>query len=600
MNLQLIVVVAVLVFLVTALYRDWLKPVVAFMISVAVLLFVEVITPREALMGLSNDQVAVIFLLLVISEIIRKTGTLEVLLGRLFGKRTGYRGFMARLSLSVGGISAFVNNIPVVAILMPYVIDWARRRGISPSRVLLPLSYAAIVGGTATLIGTSTNLVVNALATEAARTNAAIQPLGLFDFSPVGIPLMLVGCLYLVLFSSRLLPDRQDPLVEFRQKPSEYLFEVMVPEGSTYAGKTVERSFRHLGEVFLVAVESGGEWLTPVAPSHVIREGERLVFAGESTRIMDLLDDPQQLTLPGFTARPEKGGGEVVEAVVSANSFLMGKKVRDTRFRELYDAGIVAVRRDGERIEGSIGELDLRTGDLLLLIAGKQFRSRVAESRDLYVVREVPSTSRLDKRKTAVVVATVISALVLNAVTGIGLFKALLIPIILITLFRMISMQELKRSIDVDLFLVLVMALAVGKAIANSGAAELFAVGLFRLMEPAHSVLAALAGIYLLTNVLAMVVTSKAAVAITFPIAVALVAKLRLSTGADIPFEPFILAVAYAGCAEFITPFGYQTNLMVFGPGGYKFSDYVRFGMPLTLLFFVIAVAMLGYVYNLY
>jgi di/tricarboxylate transporter len=195
---------------------------------------------------------------------------------------------------------------------------------------------------------------------------------------------------------------------------------------------------------------------------------------------------------------------------------------------------------------------------------------------------------------------SVLGAFILSGTTSLGLFKALLIPIILISFLNMIKMEDLRNSIDVDLFLILVMALAIGKGISNSGAAGLLAGGMATLLKPLHSPLAALAGIYILTNVLAMLVTNKAAVAITFPISVALVEQLRQAEFPGLSYTPFMLAIAYAGCAEFITPFGYQTNLMVYGPGGYKFKDYVRFGTPLTILFMVVAVLLLGYLYDLY
>ncbi len=599
MHFQVFLVCFLIVFIVIALYKELFRPVIVFMIATVLMLFSGIISPKEALTGFSNDQVAVIFVLLVISEIIQKTGTLDVLLNRVFSQRLGYRSFLTRMTFSVGGASAFVNNTPVVAILMPYVYAWSRRKGISPSRVLIPLSYAAIIGGTITLVGTSTNLVVNALAVEASHGNPDIVPLRIFDFSPVGLPLLILGSLYIVWFGARRLPVRKDPLEDFEEKTGEYLVETHVPHGSSYAGKTVDQAMRNLKSVFLVEAYSNGERLSPVNPTHVIHEGDILLFAGATGKIIDIINDPKELSLPEYTSVPDHEKTEVVEVVVSANSFLKGKKVRDTSFRGLYDAAIVAIKRDGERIDGSIGEVILRTGDLLLLIAGNDFTDRVRETKDLHVVAKVRELRNIDKRKTLLVGISVLSAFVLSGFTSLGLFKAMLIPIIIITLLKMIRMEDLKNSIDVDLFLILVMALAIGKGITNSGAADLFARGLIGVVEPLRSPMAALAGVYLLTNVLAMVVTSKAAVAITFPVTMAMVEKLRMGIYPDLPYTPFMLAIAFAGCAEFMTPYGYQTNLMVYGPGGYKLKDYLRFGTPLTVLFIIVAVLTLGWLYGL-
>ncbi len=569
------------------------------MIAVAMLLVSGIITPGEALNGFANEQIAVIFLLLLISDVIKSSGVLNALISRLFHADLSYRGFLFRMTSMVSIFSAWVNNTPLVAIMIPYTWQWASNKKISPSKVLIPLSYAAIIGGMVTLIGTSTNLVVNGLAVEASHLNPDIKPLHIFDFSYVGLPLSIVGLIYLWVLAPKLLPDRNDPLKEYEEHKREYLIETIIPENSGLIGGTVEDTLRHLGSLFLAEVVRDGKIIAPVQPNEILTGGDILIFAGNTETIAELVKNRQDIKLPDLAETDLPESGEMVEVVVAANSSLIGKTVKSTGFRGIYDSAIIAICRDGERLSGSIGEQELRSGDLLLLVTGHDFKPRIKDSNDFYTISGFSNISKPEKSKSIFIVGGTVLVFLLSAFTSLALFKGLLVLLILLAVTKTIDFDRIKSNLDAEMFLILALALAVGRAITNSGAATYFAHGLLSVVEIFNSPIAALFTIYLITNLLSMMVTNKAAVAISFPIAMAMVQEMRLGSFPDLSYTPFILAIAFAGCAEFITPFGYQTNLMVYGPGGYKFRDYVKIGIPLTLLYLISVILILGLIYDI-
>ncbi len=600
MTFEVIIAIMVILFLIFSLYLEYIKPALVFMIAVAMLLVSGIITPGEALYGFANEQIAVIFLLLLISDIIKSSGVLNSIINSLFHPQLTYRGFMFRMTSFVALFSAWVNNTPLVAIMIPYTWQWASNKNISPSKVLIPLSFAAIVGGMVTLIGTSTNLVVNGLALEASKTNSDIHTLDIFDFSYVGLPLMVIGLIYLWTIGPRLLPDRKDPLKEFEEHKREYLIETILPEGSAHIGNSVEDTVRHLGSSYLAEIVRAKTALAPVQPNEILQKNDILIFAGNTETIAELVKNSQDIQLPDYTSSVSHESSELVEVVVSVNSSLIGSTVKSSGFRGAYDSAIIAIKRGGVRLSGSIGEQELKSGDLLLLLSGHDFIQRTKDSNDFYTISRLSNIGKPDKKKAFVILGGTILVFLLSAFTSLALFKGLLVLVIVLALTRTVNFDRIKNNLNAELFIVLALALAVGKAISNSGAADFFASGILNVIGVFDSPLVALFLVYLITNALSMVVTNKASVAIVFPIAMALVEQLRNTSHPELSYAPFILAIAYAGCAEFITPFGYQTNLMVYGPGGYKFKDYLKVGLPLTILYLVAVVLILGAIYNLY
>lgn len=587
-ELQTLITAAVLIALIVSLYRNWVKPFVAFGGAVCVFLMFNVLTPEEALSGFANENVAVIILLLIVSSLIRKAGIIDHGLNTVFQNTSHPQKFMAKMMAFVSVISGFLNNTPVVAAFMPYVFTWAKRNKVAPSKLLLPLSYAAILGGTLTLIGTSTNLIVNGLAKE-----YGFFGFSLFDFAFVGIPFVVVGCLYLWLFGNRILPEVRDALDSFADRTREYVVEARVQDGSILADRTVsDAQLRNLKGLFLVEIVRGDRQIGPVRPSQNIREGDYLIFAGDTETIPELLNSNLGLELPKLRDIPKQEHIDVVEAVVAPNSILAGKKVRDTNFRGAYDAAIVGVHRNGERLTGKIGDLELKTGDLLVLMTGRDFRKRV-DHKSFYVLSRIQEISNLDKKKAWGLTLGAAAAILASALGTISLFKALVAFITLALLFRLVRPGEIQRNLDVNLAVIAALAISVGCAMSNSGLAALVGNSITSVAQEIGPV-GLICVVYIITNLLTEFVTNVAAATITLPIAITIANDLHLN------IEPFILTVAFAASASFLTPIGYQTNLMVFGPGGYKFKDYLKLGLPLTLICMILVVTILTITYKLY
>lgn len=583
-------VITLILALILVLYKDLIRPVIAFFIIALTLLITDTIDTKDFMGGFANEQILVVLILIMLSDVIQRTAVVDLVFQNVFKSTLSYRGFLALLGFLVAPISAFVNNTPLVAILMPYVYDWSKKKGISPSKVLIPLSYLTILGGTITLVGTSTNLVVNGFVTD-----AGYESLGMFDFTVVGVSVAVIGILYIVFLGPSLLPDRKDAISDFREKSREYVTETILTSRSPLIGKTVEDAgLRKLKGLFLVEIIRGEERIAPVSPVQSLEANDKLIFAGETSTILDLIKTNNGIELPNTTKLSKSESMEVMEVVISSNSDLIGKIVKDTNFRGKYDSAIIAINRNGERITGKLGDVELQSGDLLLLISGDDFENRANEEQDFYIISTVDKIHRMPPYKTYTVLLGTVAAFVVSAIGWFSLFESLLMLMSVIAMMQIVRFNDLKRSFDVDMYLILVLALSLGKAIVNTGLDKEISGGMLEIVEPIGSNIAALAIIYLVTNILAMLVTNKAAVAIMFPVALSAAKTLGLDP------TPFFLAIALAGCAEFMTPYGYQTNLMVYGPGGYKFRDYIKIGWGLSLIYFIVAVSILGFVYDLW
>ena len=585
--LDIITVLIVILFMLLTLYREIMQPALVFLLAVIVFYFTGILSMQEILHGMSNENIILIFLLIIISEIIKKSAVLDILINKLLKPTLSYRSFIARLSGLVSFFSAWINNTPLVAFMMPYVYNWADKKGISTSRVMIPLSYAALMGGTITLIGTSTNLIVNGLSVESGR-----EPLYIFNFAWVGIPATLLGILYLVFVGSRLLPSRKHILESFAEKTREYMVETIVPPMSNLTGRTIEAAgLRNLKDIYLIQIVREEEIIAPVSPKEVIRKNDRLFFVGNTERIIGLVEGNKHLILPYGAGMINKNDNNIIEVIVTNNSKLHNQTAKEFDFRKKYDAAIIAIQRNGEKLSGKIGETKLKTGDLLLLVAGQNFSSERDE--DFSTVTRVKQIEKTAPWKIWLFFTLLLAAFVLAVAKILSLFISLLVVIAYTAVVDMIKLEQVKKTIDFNLFFILVLALAVGRAISNSGAADVFASSLMSLTG--EHVIWSLIALYIITNITSMFVTNAAAVAITFPVAMSVATNLGLSD-----FRPFILLIAYAASAEFMTPFGYQTNLMVYGPGGYKFRDFIKVGFPLSLIYLIVTIVVLSMVFDLH
>jgi di/tricarboxylate transporter len=547
--------------------------------ALTALLVAGVLPAADALSGFANPGLATIAVLYVVVSGLIETGAATALGGRLLGQARTVTAAQSRLMLSVAAFSAFLNNTPLVAMLIPTVQDWAKKNRISVSKLMIPLSYAAILGGTCTVIGTSTNLVVTGLV----ATQTELAPIRFFEIAWVGLPTALIGILYVVGASRWLLPERRPPMQE-RSNAREYALEMVVEARSPLIGRSIEEAgLRRLHGVFLAEIERAGTVLPAVAPTERLQDNDRLVFVGGVDSVVDLYKIKGLVPAPDQVFKLDSPRAErlLIEAVVSRSSPVIGQTIRDSRFRTRYDAVVVAVARGGERIPGRIGDIRLEPGDTLLIESKSSFVERNRDSRDFILVSPLVDSSPPRHERAAIAVIILAAMVAAVSIAGVPMLSAALVAGGLMLLARCTTGPLARRSIDWQVLVVIGASIALSTALERTGAAASLA-GSWLSVGGSDPRLT-LAAVYGITAVLTALITNAAAAALIFPLAAAAASAL----GVD--FRPFVIAIMMAASASFVTPIGYQTNLMVYGPGGYHFSDYVRIGLPLNLLLWLAA-----------
>ncbi len=569
------------VLLVLALTR--LGPHVVLTAALTLLSVTGVLSAGEALGGFANPGLATVAAMFVVAAGIQGSGGADWIVTRLLGRPKSARDAIERLFPPVAGLSAFINNTPVVATLIPAVHAWSRRAGVPPSKLMIPLSYAAILGGTLTLIGTSTNLVVNGQY-QALTGNAGFT---LFSITAVGLPVALAGFVFMWLFFPRWLPDRSSE--EAFANLREFTLEVRVAQNGPLVGKTVAAAgLRELDRVYLVEIERDGTILTAVPSEETLRGGDRLVFAGETQAISDLLringiepstdGDPQHVSLRDRAER------RLVEAVVSPSCAALGLGIRDARFRDRYGAVVLAVARNGERVQGNLGNIRLEAGDTLLLEARPAFVTRQRYNRDFLLISDLGAEQPRHER--ALVAWGILLALVLAAGTGLlSMLNAALVGAGLMLITGCCTVSQAERSVDLTIVVTIGAAFALGTALEKTGCAQWIGAGLVAFGADRPWLLLILA--YVSVSLLTEVITNNAAALLMLPVV------LEVTDAAGLAHEPFVFAIMMAASASFATPLGYQTNLMVYGPGGYRFGDFLRVGVPMNLFIAVVTLAVL-------
>ncbi len=581
-----IIVLIVILFMIVSLYKGYFGSGFTFIIGISVLGITGVLTPKEIMSGFANEQLAVIVLLLLIGEIIRKSTLIDNMFNRFFKRTFTYKKFLFKLLFPVSALSAFINNTPLVAIMMPYVHNWGKRNNIAPSKLLIPLSYAAIFGGMTTLIGTSTNLVVNGMVAEQ-NVFPHFKTLNIFDFTPVGLSMIIFGGLYLILFAGKLLPEKADMVEEVKERSREYIVEVKVGKGSNYHNKTIEQArLRNLKGLFLVEVLRGKEKISPVSPQTVIKENDLLVFAGNTGTIADMVQGNNMLQPAHLGMFNKRTKTELLEIAIAPNSTLISKTIKESNFRARFDAAILAIHRNGERISGKIGEVKLIAGDLLLLIGGEDFEQRAQANKDFFIINNIRKIEKMPAGQSILILGGLLTAVLLSSFKLVPLFTSLLVFVIILLLSKIASPKEIYKGINYNLILIIALSIALGEAMIKTSIAAGMSHLMLSALQP-YGVVVLLMGIFILTNLLASIITNIGAAAIVFPIALSVAHQLALNP------KPFVLLVAFAAAGSFITPIGYQTNLMVYGPGGYNFKDYFRIGLPLTVLLMLVTVGVL-------
>ena len=568
------ITVGVIVGMVIVMAANLAGPDLVLIAGVTMLLLTGIIEPSEAFVGFSNPAVVTIGALFIVAAGVKETGGLDLAGRVVLGRPRSLAGGQLRMMFPVAALSAFLNNTPVVAMFVPLVTSWARRCHFSVSLMLMPLSYASILGGICTLIGTSTNLVVAGLAEE---WDPSVK-FGIFEIAQLGIPALTIGVLFIVVTSQWLLKDRQGALQELG-KAREYTIAMRVEKGSPVIGESIEEAgLRSLRGVYLYEIERAGRVLAAVPPTTVLREGDRLHFTGVVDSVVDLRKQrivPDTDQVDKITARRDR---RLVEAVIAAHSSLIGQTVRQSRFRTIYDAAILAVHRQGVRVtETKVGDIRLQAGDVLLIESHPQFAHARQRDPNFALIAEVEDSAP-PRHDRAWLAASILFLMVLVNATGtMNLMTASLSAAGLMLLTRCLTGEEARRSVDWPVIIAIAAAFGIAIAIQKSGAAEVIASRIIDLAEPFGSV-GVLVALYAITAVLAGLVTTKASAALMFPIAA------TAAEAQGIGLVPMSYMIMIAAATAFSTPIGFQTNLMVYGPGGYKYTDFLRLGVPLQAL----------------
>lgn len=573
----------------------------AMLVALGVLLVLGVVSPGEAARGFGNEGLLTVAALYVVAAGLQRAGAVRWLVGGLLRPAAGERQALLRMCPPVAGLSALLNNTPIVAFMIPAVQDWARRSRIPASKLLIPLSYATILGGTLTLIGTSTNLVVVGLIggvlAGSSDPPAGLRALGFFELTPVGLPLLAVGLAYIVVLAPRLLPAREPVISVDEAQARRYTISASVRAGGALDGLTIEEArLRRMEGLFVVEIVRGTDAIPAPPPTQRLRGGDLVVFAGVVQSVAELhqvrgLDIAGEHAVGETAHSPTTRGRRLVEAVVSNTFPGLGVSIRDFGFRTRYDAAVIAVSRNGERLPGRLGDAELRAGDTLLLDAAPGFVERNRNNRDFYLVGDLDAALEPIKPLRALLAAAILVGMVVAATWSGDMLVPTFAAAGLMLVTRCVSIGEARTSLDLSTLLVIGASLGLSKAIESTGLGTTVGGGVVALAG-SHPI-ASLAAVYGATMLFTSFASNAAAAAIMFPIALGTAAV----AGCD-PM-PFVLAVLFAASADFATPIGYQTNLMVAGPGGYRFTDFLRVGAPLNAMAWITTVTVLSLVYRL-
>ena len=596
----MLIVVAILLLLVTAVIFTRAPLDVAMVGCLLLLVLTGQVAPESAFLGFSNTAVLMIGALFVVASGLRQTGAIDRIAPMLIGRPMSIRAVIGRLGTPVTVLSGFMNTTPLVAMFLPVTLDLSRRLKVSPSRVLMPLSFAGILGGQLTLVGTASNIVIDGLYDEQISAWAAagieIDPAWVLEgparFLAVGVSgivAAILGLLFLVIAGPWILPDRGMDTSNEDTDRYEVRFEVQA--GGPIAGKTIEQAgLRHLPDLFLVAVERGGKRLAAIGPDESLQPGDILCFVGSTTGVRELrsiagieVEDKQASKVDAPT--PIR---TMVEAVISPTASFVGRTVRESQFRTIYNAAILAVHRRGTRIEGRIGDISLEAGDVLLLETHQGFLTSHGRGNAFYLATSVEN-ARFPRHERAPVAIAILLGMIISLATGLlSPVVATWVAALAMVGTRCVNASIARKSIDFSVLITIGAAIGIGMAVAESGLGAAVGNGLVdvvRSIGGGERLL--LATVVIAASLIAQFATNFGSAVIMFPVAV----STATATGAS-PL-PFVLGVMAGAGSNFLTPFGYQTNLMVYGPGRYRFLDFPRLGLPLLLIVIASATIMI-------
>ena len=590
MEIEALVALTVFVLLVAALAREVAAPAALMVAGLVLFVLIGILPPEQAFLGFANPATVSIAGLFVVARAVRDHAGIDRALAAVLGDgAAGSRPTLARLVPPVVALSGVVNNTPLVATAAPIVRSWAERRGVAVTHLLMPLSFAAILGGVLTTIGTGPNLVVSGL------LQARGEPgFGFFTITPAGLPVALVGAAVVVLLAPAVLPDRRSPHERLAGDERDYALRLrVVPAGPVDHRTVAEAELRDLETTYLASVFRDGHEIAPVPPDTLLLGGDELVFVGRVDQVRDLLDRPGLVEAEAAqTSLLDGDGHRLLECVVGSSSHLAGSTLKASSFRGRYGGAVLAIHRAGERVVGKLGEVTLRPGDALLVLADDGFEDRWQGARDFAVVAplDAPEPAGRDPYRW-LAIGTLVGMVALAATGVLPIVTAILLACSVLVLTRAIGFRRALDALDRDVLLIVGSAIGLGAAMEVSGLAGHLADAV-AAAAAATGPLVALLLVLLGTLVLTELVTNVAAAALMVPIAVDAAQRV----GAD-P-TGFAVGVALAASASFLTPIGYQTNTIVYGLGGYRFGDYWRLGLPLTGVVVVTALVVIPRVWG--
>lgn len=574
----------IIILMMVALVREMARPDMIFLSALGLLLACGILPPAEAFNGFSNPAIITVGALFVVAVGVENTGALGFVDRFLFSSTASTIGVLSRLMITTATLSAFLNNTPIVAMLIPRVQRWSEKSRTPTSKLLIPLSYAAILGGMTTLIGTSTNLLVSGL-----MEASGYDPLGLFDLTWVGLPAALLVIIYFVTIGYRLLPQREQQQPSTRTDDQRYLFEIRLSRTSPLINQTIEQAnLRALREAYLVHLYRNGDML-PSSPETVLYAGDILTFLGNASMVDILLERPGFERVHQDFARGSRLNLPLYEAVIAPSSRLVGRTLREVDFRAHYQGIVLGIQRQDAPIEGALGNVPLKAGDLLLIEApsgfARRWRGRLGEF--YLVASNRPAVAKRQTKKAPLALLILLGVVVLAAIGLAPIVVTAFVGALAMLATKCLSGWEARRAIDFPVLVVIAAALGVGRAIELTGLADVIAHTIVN-QAIVFGPIGVLAAIYIATSVMTEFITNNAAAALMLSIGLATARDLNVAP------EAFAIAIAIAASASFITPIGYQTNLMVMSAGGYRFADYTKAGFPATLIVMITAITIIS------
>lgn len=519
----------------------------------------------------TNASLLTLVLLILASCALEKTRLISWISRHISSGRLGTA--VAKLGLSTAFLSSFTNNTAVVVSLIGAI---KRNQSHAPSRLLIPLSYAAILGGTLTLIGTSTNLIINSFVVD-----AGLPSLGFFAPTCIGLAILLIGVMVLIPLSY-LLPHSET----HEQDDLPYFLEAKVERGSSLIGKSIaQNNLRALRKLFLAEVVRNGVTIPSVTPDLLLLENDRLLFCGDVESVATLQE------IPGITlyGQHHLNGQSFIEVVVSQSSSICDKTLKSSQFRERFDAVVVAIRRGHERLEGGLGSIALAAGDTLVLVPGKGFQSaRQAHNKEFVLINDLDSSAKLDRSKSAMVLLGFAAIISLSLLGVIPIIKGLAGYLVVMLFIGAVGIGELRRRFPIDIVMIVGSALCLAQLMMSSGLSQEIGNGFIHLFHGSGP-LGALIATYLLTLLLTELITNNAAAALAFPLG------YSMAVGYGVDPMPFIMAVLFGASASFISPYGYQTNLLVYSVGNYRVKDFIKIGLPISLVYSAVTLTLIPY-----